>query len=196
MKHYLERLEVKGKKGVAIFSGLFFNEDNKLEFRYSNLPMFKNKRIIFDKEHESLLIIGFDKKVYIRLSPENVQALNLFEKEIRNELVSLYKDITTGKEQLLCLNTGYDKYPYLITTETILENGEYSPKYSMALEYAFSDKNLKNYNIGIYPNFKDYTDMQMKLGRAVENLKLSPNYSYGGTKVVKTTLKEILKGVA
>lgn len=196
MKHYIKRLEVKGKKGTAIFSGLIFNEDNVLEFKYSNLPMFKDKRIIFDKEHESLLIIGFNKKVYIRLSPENVQALNLFEKEIRKELVSLYKDITTGKEQLLCLNTGYDKYPYLITTETILENGEYSPKYSMALEYAFSDKNLKNYNIGIYPNFKDYTDMQMKLGRAVEKLKLSPNYSYKGTKVVKTTLKEILKGVA
>lgn len=196
MKHYLERLEVKGKKGVAIFSGLFFNEDNKLEFRYSNLPMFKNKRIIFDKEHESLLIIGFDKKVYIRLSPENVQALNLFEKEIRNELVSLYKDITTGKEQLLCFNTGYDKYPYLITTETILENGKYSPKYSMALEYSFSNKNLKNFNIGIYPDFKNYDDMQKRLGEAILKLNLKPNYSYKGTKVIKTTLKEILKGVA
>lgn len=196
MKHYLERLEVKGKKGVAIFSGLFFNEDNKLEFRYSNLPMFKDKRILYDSERESLLVKGFDKKVYIRLSPEDVQSLNKFEQEIRNSLISLYKDITIGKEKLLCLETGLDEYPYLITTETILENGEYSPKYSMALEYAFSDKNLKNYNIGIYPNFKDYTDMQMKLGRAVEKLKLSPNYSYKGTKVIKTTLKEILKGVA
>lgn len=196
MKHYLERLEVKGKKGVAIFSGLFFNEDNKLEFRYSNLPMFKDKRILYDSERESLLVKGFDKKVYIRLSPEDVQSLNKFEQEIRNSLISLYKDITIGKEKLLCLETGLDEYPYLITTETILENGEYSPKYSMALEYSFSNKNLKNFNIGIYPDFKNYDDMQKRLGEAIFKLNLKPNYSYKGTKVIKTTLKEILKGVA
>lgn len=195
MKHYVERLEIRGKEGVAVFSGLFFNENNKLEFKNSNLSIFKNKKILFDEEHESLMITGFEKKVFLRLSPEDVQDLIGFEREVRSELVSLYKDIINGKEKLLCLETGHEKYPYLTTTETILNNGIYSPKYSMALNYAFSNENLKNFNIGIYPNFKDYTDMQIRLGEAIKRLNLVPNYNYEGIKVIQTTLKEILKGV-
>lgn len=196
MKHYIDRIEVKGKKGTAVFYGLFFNEDNKLEFKYSNLAMFKNKRILFEKERESLLIEGFDKKIYIRLSPEDVQNLSLFEEEIKKELISLYKNITNGTEKLLCMDTGYEKYPYLITTETIIENGEYSPKYNTALVYAFSSQNLKKHSINTNTDFKDFTDLQMKLGKAVKKLNLKPNYSYKGNKVIQTTLKEILKGVA
>lgn len=196
MKEYIKEIRIKGKEEDFFFSGIFFNEENEVEFKNTNLSIFKNKKIIYSKKHKGLLIFGFDKKVLLRLSSENISKLDEFEKKIKNEIILLYKNITTGNEPLICLDLENDEYPYLITTKTILNNGQYSPKYIMALKYAFSNENLKKANIKIYPNFKNYTDMQIRLNESIKKLKLTPNYNYKGTKAIKTTLKEVLKGVA
>lgn len=191
----MDSLILKGEKGNAVFSGLIFNDDKKLEFTTCNLPFLKNNSFIFDKNEEGLLINGMDKKVLIKIFPKQVIELIKIENLITKKLSSLYKDIILGREKLICLEMGIEDYPYLITAKTILEAKIYSPKYIKALEFAFSDKCLKRYQIGIYPNFKNYDDMQERLGKAVISLGLEPNDTYNGEKVIKTTLRELLEGV-
>ena len=54
----MDALVVRGKKGNAIFSGLIFNNDKKLEFTTCNLPFLKNKTFVFNEEKEGLSIKG------------------------------------------------------------------------------------------------------------------------------------------
>ncbi len=186
---------VNGKQGEAIFSNPIFNDNKKLEFTNCNLPFIKNETFVFDKEKSGLLINGTDEEILITISPEQVKELAKIEESIIKELSSLYKNIVTGEEKLICFDIGIESFPYLVTTKTILEAKVYSPKYIKALEYAFSDKCLEKAGIETLPNFKNYEDMQKRLGKAIINLGLKPNDVYNGEEVIKTTLREILKGV-
>jgi len=179
---------IKGEKGNATFSGLILNDNKKLEFRYCSLPI--KGKIIFDEKKKGLLLERGN--LLISLNKEDSKKLFEIENKIKREISSLYKDIISGKEKLMLFKVDTENYPYLITTKTILESEIYSPKYVKALEYAFSDKCLKEFNIGIYPGFKNYDDMQKKIGEKVLSLGLKTNSIYRGEKVISITLKEIL----
>lgn len=193
-KNYVEELKLEGKKGEAVFSGLILNENGKLEFKKSNLFANSGITFIFEENLNSLVINKLDKDVRIKLSKENVEKIMNFRAEIMKDLNDLYVNIVSGKEKLICFPTELEKYPYHITTETILDKGMYSPKYIQALIYACSDKCLKRFNIGKYPNFKDYGDLQKRLAEAIINLNLKSS-NYKNSEAVLTTLELLLKGV-
>lgn len=190
----MKRITVTGKNGQDfIFSNLIFNDDKELEFRHCSYKEFSGRKIVFNKDSKSLIVEDFENP--IKLSVENNKYLLELEDMVSNQISSLYKNIVANKEELICFETGLKDFPYLITTPTLLESEIYSPKYVKALEYAFSDAVLKANNVGVYPGFKGYEDMQSKLGQTVVNMGLKPNYQYGNDKVIKTTLKELLGGV-
>lgn len=191
----MHTLSVKGKKGVAVFSGLIFNEENQLEFTNCNLPFLSKESFVVDTNSSKLVSDIGNRKVEIKIPDDEIGRFKELEIKISKELISLYKNILSGEEPLLCFYMGLEDYPYYITTPTILKADIYSSKYTKALEYAFSDECLKRFDIGIYPNFKDYDDLQRRLGKAVELLKVKDGYIYKGDKIIKTTLKEIIKGV-
>ena len=183
------------EKGYRCFSGLIFNEENRLEFTNCNLPFLSKESFIIDTNNSTLVTGIGNRKVEIKIPNDEIKRFKELEVKISKELISLYKNIINGNEPLLCFYMGLKNYPYYITTPTILRADIYSSKYIKALEYAFSDECLKRFNIGVYPNFKDYDDMQKRLGNAVEFLKVKDGYIYKGDKIIKTTLKEIIKEV-
>lgn len=194
MKSYIETLVVKGKKGDGKFSGLILNSEGKLEFKQSNIFSYSEISFVFDEEREGLQMAGIKENVLIKLTKENVDKLIAFKKEITKSLNGLFKNIISGEEKLICYPLELEEYPYFITTETIIKEGMYSPKYTKGLEYAFSDVCLKKFEIDKLPGFKDYGDLQKRLGEAIVGLKLE-EVDYQGEKVIITTLKEVLVGV-
>lgn len=196
MKNYIKKLSLKGKdKGKNIdFGGLFLNSDGILEFRYSNVFTHPGLSYLYSEDKKAIEIQGLDKSIFIKLPEKEANKLMEFKKEVINKLGNLYKSIVSGKEKLICFPIGLDDFPYLITTDTILNEAEYSSKYTEALRYAFSDKCLRDFDIGRYPGFEGYEDMQKRLGEAVVKLGLKPT-NYNGEEAVITTLLEIIEGV-
>lgn len=183
-------IKVDNKRGPVLFYDLILNDDLELEFRRNSFNLFKGKTVVFKEDRDALLVKEMGS--LIPIGSDNSRKLKEVLDTLVLEISSLYRNILMGQEPVLLTESGLDDFPYIMTTPTILESKIYSPKYLKALEYAFSDECLKRIDVNICPGFKDYSDMQRKVGSMVKKLNLKPNYTYKGNKVIKTTLRELL----
>lgn len=182
-------LKIRGKSGEAVFFNPIYNIDNKIEFKDSNLFDSEGISYVVDDTNSFVQVLGLGRTVSIKIPDEKKEELINWKKSVVSKL-SFYKRIVSGEEELICFPLDLDDFPYLITSKTILDNRMISPKFTKGLEYAFSDDFLKANGLSNLPNFKNYEDMQKRLGWAIVSLKLG-----NGGRIVKTNLEEILKGV-
>ena len=190
MKNWIDVLEVKGKKGIAKFYNLIFDENNSLVFLNSDILQNSTLRYRYSKESKALIIDRLD-GIKIKLSNENVDKLNKCFDEMKDLLISFYKDIVLGKEKLICFPIELEGYPYYVTTETILNYGMCSPKFISGFEYAFSQNCLKKFGIKTSLRFDNYKDIQKKIGCILKTRNLKCE-KYKGAKAIIMTLPELI----
>lgn len=180
------------KDGKEIeFGGLEIDDDLNMRFKTCSNNEFgigpftfiENKSMIISDNH------------FVRLTTEILNELKLIKAKFVEKINALYKDIVSGEEELMFIDLGLEDYPYLVTTKTILDEGDISPKYNKALEFSFSDRCFSNYQLGDSPKFKDFSDLQNRLSHTVKDMNLQ-EYKYEGEKVVYTTLKDLLGRIA
>lgn len=181
-------IKVRKNNKEAIFSGLFLNEDEELEFAATNIDSLKKHTYVFNEE-KGTLEVG---KWSIKLEEEQVEKLKEIKNETRQDIINLYKKILKGEEDLLFLDITNDKYPYVITSKSILEAKIRSFKYQKALMYVFSEEVLKKYKKKTRFNFKNYEEFQKELGEKIKERSLTPNKKYEGQDVLALKWKQIV----
>lgn len=180
--------------GEIVFSDLFFNDEENLEFNYANSKglFLQHFRFIFNEEKGALDLKSEDGKL-LRLKLEEVQVEELkgIRKEVRASIVNFYKKILKGEEQLFFLPTLLEDFPYIITSPTIIKAEIQSPKYEKALLYVFSDKILKSKKmqpLGI----SDAESMHRVLGEKIRRENYQPNIEFEGIPVICLPWQEVV----
>ena len=181
-------IKVMGKNSEGIFSGAYLNKDREIEFRSNNVEGLIGKTAIF--KDNKLFLEEFN--LYITIDKKSIEKIVAVRDALNKEYIELYRDIVSGEEPIILLESGLKDYPYIATTPRILDMGTYSHKHREAIVFAFSDDGLSREGISIRPGFKNSDEMQKGINYAAKMLKLKPNYIYDGVKVIKTTLRELL----
>lgn len=110
-----------------------------------------------------------------------------YKQSIRKELTEYYNQLIKGEEKLELIPT-HDKedYPYIVTSQKLLDNGYKTEKYAEVLESVFYPKSLVKVGLKTGEFFEDMHDVQLKVG----NAKFSDS-----NKVIEITLSDLVKAV-
>jgi predicted nucleic acid-binding Zn finger protein len=171
-------LVLKGENGEKIiFSFPFLNDNKELEFKYCS---FSNGKCILNEEKQAIELQTQRKTILFLLKEENeplfYQCKEIKEK-IKQDVIQLIKNLDSGKEPIYAIELGYEPCPFLITSPTILKNGQYSVKYNQSIHYVLTKKLEKVGKNNI--ELKDYEEVLSILGQ-----KLKPRVSRFESRVI------------
>jgi hypothetical protein len=162
---------LKGKDGQeAVFSQPYVNDEKELEFKYCS---FFSGKVLLNEEKRAIELQSGKKKVYILLRDENEGLYNeLIEvrKQILLDLRELNINFQSGKEPIYAIESGYEDYPFLITTPSIINNGQHSVKYEKAILYFINEGAKKK---GKKINIANYDHLLTTVGQALKKCDLS-----------------------
>ena len=180
--------------GDIIFNNVFLNEDKDIAFRYCSAYPNGYGEYIFKIKEGQIIVKSLDGKIIDTLTRENgfdfktKKALFDSKNIISKDIMSLSKRLESDMEKIIVFSLNDDKIPYLFTSQTILDNGAYSPKYNSALLYHIN----KHRGIGGKSIFKDISDMLLSLGKLLKpetsNMKLKTMGKEGSSKYYELDL--------
>lgn len=171
--NYDDKVVLKNDKGeeVISFYGVHLNDNKEVAFRYDSKGFFSSLDIILNEEAKAIEIRQKDRKgkrVLLPLRGEYEKDFNRlmeFKQGVLNDLKTFSMDLLLGKEPLMAMPIESDKYPFYVTSETMLKKAHYSVKYYRGFEYCVKEmaKKLKK-----AVSFKDYSELQLILGEAIQ----------------------------
>lgn len=162
---------LKGKNGKdAVFSQPYVNDERELEFKFCS---FFSGKVLLNRDKKAIELQSGKKKIYILLREENEGLFNeLMEvrKQILLDLRELNQNFQSGKEPIYAIESGYEEYPFLITTPSIINNGQHSVKYEKAILYFINEGAKKK---GKRVNISNYETLLATVGQALQKCDLS-----------------------
>ena len=192
---------IEGKKAEdLIFREPYVDTDKVIRFKSVNyLEKLTGYHAYVDEKERALCVQhGKDNpRMVLPMETRQEEYLKLlqFKKEVLNDVTALWKNIINGAEVLTFFNLQTGEMPFLLTTQSVMNNDKYSPKYKQAVVYAitkaFEENGLKVETSG------DFYQMQLNLGRIISDLvaqgelKCEP-WNDGKEEVVNTTLSMLL----
>ena len=190
MERNLNLIINDGKGFEVVLSQIFYNDEKQLEFKEG----FKGFNQILNLDNMELELYSEGKKKFVydlKDRKEFLEKARIFKRQIEADISAFYKNLLSGKEELICFPIETSTHKYLITTNTLLNNSALSIKYLKGFEYAVSIA-FKNANEELSTG---YSDIQQRLGDIINSVNLKTEL-IDGEKVVKTTLPELLNIVA
>lgn len=185
--------KIKIENENVVFSRLILNQQEELELAEANVDFLSNHRFVFNEEKETLeTISNFSISMVIELEKEEIKELKNIKRQARASINSFYKGLLDGSEEFLLLNTKAKEFPYIITSQAILDAEVSSPKYENAMEYVFSDKILKMKNKKRDFEFTNHEEFQRELGQKVKKKKLESDYNFKGQRALKLKWDELV----
>lgn len=208
---YIKEVRFEGKdKGCGnkhddlVLSGVYLDSDLGIKFKYCNYVSSDFGYSFGVDEKRGGIYISHsvaDKGLYFEMKDTPVKGaeykeLLKFKEEIMKEIKGFWKKLANGQENLICIYLGEPTLPFLITTNTLMKNGEYSKKYETAVVYAIN----KAFEANELPTLgTEYSQVQLELGRILFNL-----VSVGGlelktwdldptARIVETTMPKIIQ---
>lgn len=182
---------VNGEDGK--FSSPFINDKKELEFKYCS---FYEGKVTLDIERKGLLLENGKRKVLLRLKSENEDVYNemlIVRNLILMDLRELTKRYKEGSEDLIAFPYENEQYPFLITTQSILDNGIFSTKYSKSVLYFLNEEFKKRGK----PVVASYESMLETVGKAIQKMErtqLKEGYM-GKDKYFKVTISSVAEAV-
>lgn len=197
---YEDRVVIKNEKGedAIIFHGLHLNDNKEVAFKYDNMGLFSSFDIVLNEEAKAIEVRqkdGKGKKILLFLKGENEKDFNRlleFKYKIIEDLKAFSMNLLLGKESLIAFPIGEEKYPFFITSHTMLEDAHYSIKYYKGFEYCVKEmaKKLKK----TIP-FKDFSELQLILGEALQRalkVNLVSKAKFENEDVVYISLRDLV----
>lgn len=188
-------LTIKGNDKNAVFSQPYLNDNKELTFRFSNLRnLLPHAEFVLNEEKKGIEIRGYSKKILVSLEnyKEDFKTFVRIKKEIIRDLAKLSTRLLENEEDVVIFETGLEEYPYLFTSQTIIDNGIYSCKYNKALIYSIN-KALKKAGKNTLPN--EYDSFHRNLGKVFKskvNFKALKTNTIGEDKYYSLTVKELV----
>lgn len=156
------------------------NRKNEIEFDCSD-----GSRGVMDEKSGFLIVEGGKRTP---LKKETISEVAAYRSSIRKELVEYYNQLLKGEEKLeLLLTEDAQDYPYIITSEKLLDRGYESEKYAEVLESIFYPSTLKKIGVKMDKPFQGMHDVHQRLSQ-VKDIPVS-------NKVVSITLLDLMKVV-
>lgn len=153
-----------GQEGKLCFP--FINDKKELEFKHCS---FFDGSVTLDAKRKGLLLEEPNQKVVLVLKGEN-QSVYTEMMAVRNlilkDLADLTKRYKEGKESLLAFPYEDEQYPFLITTQSILDNGLYSTKYGKAILYFLNEEFKKKGKTTV----SSYESMIETVGKTIQQM--------------------------
>jgi hypothetical protein len=131
---------LKGQNGQeATFSSPYVNDEKVLEFKHCS---FFSGKVTLNEEKKAIELHNNKKKILLLLKGEN-ESLFKEMREVRTSILLDLRDLTkrfqAGEEPIYAIEYGSERYPYLITTPSVLDNGLYSVKYGKSILYFLNE---------------------------------------------------------
>ncbi|WCK56988.1 hypothetical protein PP175_27750 (plasmid) [Aneurinibacillus sp. Ricciae_BoGa-3] len=141
----ISELKLKTEKGQDVTFYLpFLNDNRQLQFNFCSA--FQGADYIVDEDKKAVEIRRRDKSTFIYFSKRDEQKFDQVmrvKQEILIDLRRLNQNFSTGKESLYAIESKDERYPFLITSPSIIDNGRFSIKYNKAIMYYINDKAKK-----------------------------------------------------
>lgn len=180
-----------GKEGKFLFP--FINDNKELEFKYCS---FFEGRVTLDIKRQGIRLESQKRKVVLMLKGENhtvynemLNVRNLILKDL-TELTKRYKE---GSETLIAFPYEDERYPFLITTQSVLDNGMYSTKYGKSILYFLNDEFKRKGK----PTVETYESMLQSVGKTIQKMsgaKLNEGY-VGKQKYFEVSISDIAEAM-
>lgn len=182
---------VDGQEGR--FNSPFINDNKELEFKYCS---FFEGKVTLDTERKGLLLESGKRKVLLMLKGKNEDVYNemlIVRNLILMDLRELTKRFKEGSETLIAFPYENEQYPFLITTQSILDNGLYSTKYGKSVLYFLNEEFKKKGK----PVVSSYESMLETVGKAIQKMEgtqLKEGYM-GKDKYFKVSISSVAEAV-
>ena len=152
---------LKAKDGRKIcFNRPYINDDKQLEFLFcSHFNAIPNTTYVLNERDVTIEIKakGYQ-KVVIKLKG-HYEAFYHKALKAKEEIMKLIKDfmqsLLSGKEQIFVYETGNRECPYFFTSQSIMNNGEFSIKFEKGLMYYISSSKKNADNAMVFADIND-----------------------------------------
>ena len=185
---------LRGKNNKeGILSQPYLNDQKELVFKCFSLFSHPSLCFILNENQKSIDIQNGKQTVSILLAKDYANDLKEMvdvKKKIINDLSLLGERLRTGKERLMVIDLKNDEYYF--TSETIINNAQYSSKYNVALLY-YVNQSLKTSGKPLL--FRDCSEMQRGLNKAFlkTDLNLLDRNEMGGENCFYITIPELVE---
>jgi len=192
MLDFKSNVVFEGKNQTSlIFTQPYLNDNKELIFKYCNLR-FPSAQFVLNETEKAIEIRNMGTQVLFKMGNGHLEEYEEFinvKKKILSDLKTLGQRLMAGTEQIVVYDLG--KSNFFFSTNTILDNAQYSCKYNKALIYCVNEQIKK---LGKPDRFNDESELQLGLGKAFKKseYKKFSKSTIGGEIVYLVSLKDII----